>query len=120
MASPQHLSHFRDPEPPQRFQESIRNVSFSNITCRSPRPVAVVSTEASRILSVQFDNVIIEHIPDELPSLKGNVIDLAPGPQNLEMPDREIGLVIKNAAVRVSNAVKPNGTPVEIYEAKTS
>jgi len=68
------------------------------------------------IRNVQLDNVVVEIIPDEMPSLKGNVIDLAPGPKNLTMPAR-VGIAVRNAAVRTSNVVDPNGDAVEVYQA---
>jgi len=116
MVSPQHLSHFRDPEPETRFDASMRNISFSNVTCRSPRPIGIVSTMEGGIRNVQLDNVVVEIIPDEMPSLKGNVIDLAPGPKNLSIPAR-VGIAVRNAAVRTSNVVDPNGDAVEVYQA---
>lgn len=85
MVTPHHISAYRDPQPPDRFDLGIRNVVFSHLTCRSERTIAVVASEPL-IEGVRFHEVILETVAEEKPSLKGNVIDLAPGPENYAVP----------------------------------
>ena len=121
MVTPHHISGYRDPLPAPRFDAGIRNVVFSNLTCLSERPIGIVASEAAGaaaalIQNVQLKDLTIQITPEERPSLKGNVIDLAPGPQNYAIPRPGIGIVYRNAALRLENILDHNGRPVEILE----
>lgn len=84
MATPHHIDWYRDPMPDRRFSTSVRCVSFSGVTCRGERPPAFVASEPITE-NIQMRGCIIEILPEEKPSLKGNVIDLAPGPANFDL-----------------------------------
>ncbi len=115
MVTPQHIPAYREPLPEPRFETSVRNVSFTHLTCRSERPIGVVASQPL-IQNVQFKDVVVEIVPEARPSLKGNVIDLAPGPENYPIPWPGIGIAWKNAQLRVENVTDSAGQPVEMVE----
>jgi hypothetical protein len=57
-----------------------------------------------------------EIIPEIRPSLKRNVIDLAPGPENYAIPRPGVGIAYKNAHLQAANVTDPDGKPVEAVE----
>ena len=115
MVTPHHIPSYREPLPEPRFATSVKNVSFSNITCLAERPVGIVASELL-IQNVQLKDMMIELVPEIRPSLKGNVIDLAPGPENYQIPHRGVGIVYKNASLHVEHVVDGAGKAVEIIE----
>jgi hypothetical protein len=115
MVTPHHISRYREPLPAPRFDTCIRNVSFSGITCIAERPIGIVASEPL-IKNVQLKDVTIEIVPEERPSLKGNVIDLAPGPENYAIPREGVGVVHKNAHLHIERVTNPDGEPVEIID----
>lgn len=115
MVTPHHITSYREPLPEPRFDYSMRNVTFTNITCLSERPVGIVASEPLTC-NIQLKDMIIQLVPEERPSLKGNVIDLAPGPENYKIPRQGIGIVYKNAFLQVVNVVDGVGEPVELVE----
>ena len=58
----------------------------------------------------------IDLVPEDKPSLKGNVIDLAPGPENYEVVGEDVGIVHKNAQIHFVNVTDGDGNSVEIVE----
>jgi hypothetical protein len=115
MVTPHHIPSYRDPLPPPRFDASIRNVTFTGLTCLSPRPIGIVASEPL-VKNVQLKDITIDFIPDHRPSLKGHVFDLAPGPLNYELPQDRIGIAYKNAEIRIENVTDGFGNPVEVVE----
>lgn len=115
MVTPHHYSHYRDPMPEPRFEKSIRNISFTGITCISQRPIGVVASEPL-IENVRFKDCTIEFTEEQQPSLKGSVIDLAPGPVNYEISKPNIGIVYKNAELNIEQVTTSDRTPVLIEE----
>jgi len=115
MATPHHIARYREPLPASRFDTSIRNVSFTNITCISERPVGIVA-DRPLIKNVQLRDMVIQIVPEERPSLKGNVIDLAPGPENYKIPRSGVGVFYKNAQLQLRNVVNADGTPAGMVE----
>lgn len=115
MATPQHIARYRDPLPEPRFDTSIRNVTFSHLTCVSERPVGIVA-DGPLIQNVQIRDAVIQIVPEIRPSLKGNVIDLAPGPENYQIPRSGVGVFYKNAQLQLRNVVDHQGNPVEMVE----
>jgi hypothetical protein len=115
MVTPHHIPSYREPLPEPRFAYSVQNVTFSNVTCLSERPIGIVAT-GSLTRNIQLKDMIIQIVPEERPSLKGNVIDLAPGPVNYEIPHQGIGIVYKNTTLQIINVVNGTGTPVEVVE----
>jgi hypothetical protein len=116
MVTPHHIPAYREPLPDPRFSTCIKNVTFSNVTCLSERPIGIVAS-AELIQNVQFKDMILETVPEIRPSLKGNVIDLAPGPINYKIPRAGIGIVYKNVRFQVEHVSDEKGGPVEIIEA---
>jgi len=112
MVSPQHIERYREPLPDPRFDLAVRNVHFTNVSCHAERPIGVVATEPLT-RNIQFRDVIIEIVPEERPSLKGNAIDLAPGPENYEIPKAGIGMVCVNSEPVLDNVTDADGTPIE-------
>jgi hypothetical protein len=115
MVTPHHSKSYREALPEPRFEPCIKNVSFSNVTCISERPIGIVASEPL-VKNIQFKDVIIEIIPETRPSLKGNVIDLAPGPENYPIPHSGVGIAYKNARLQIENVTDAEGNPVEIIE----
>ncbi len=115
MVTPHHIPSYRDPQPEPRFEYSLQNVTFSGLTCLSPRPIAVVASEPL-VKNIQFKDISIEFVPDERPSLKGDVIDLAPGPRNYTLPHDRVGIAYKNAEIRIDNVTDGSGKPVRVVE----
>lgn len=111
MVTPHHLGAYRDPQPAERFEVGIRNVSFSHLSCRAERSLAVVATRRL-IEGVRFHEVVLDLVPEQKPSLKGPVIDLAPGPENLRVPPGARGVVCRNAGVSVDGLSDGAGTPL--------
>ncbi len=116
MATPHHHDGYRDPKPATRFDMAFRNINVSGTLCRSPRPVTVVASDARLVRNVEMKDLTIQVIPDELPSLKGNAVDLAPGPENLLVPEGRSGIFTKNAPVRVTNVVDEEGRTLDRIE----
>ena len=115
MVTPHHLEAYRDPLPEPRFDICIKNVFFSGITCISERPIGIVASEPL-IQNIQLKDMVIEVIPEIRPSLKGNVIDLAPGSENYSIPQDGIGIVYKNAQPQLENVTDQMGNPVKSLE----
>lgn len=115
MVTPHHIPSYRDPLPAPRASAGIRNVSFTHLTCRAERPIGIVASEPF-IRQVTLQDVTIDLVPEDRPSLKGNVIDLAPGPENYAIPREGIGVVYRNALLRLENVTDGSGNPVEILE----
>jgi len=115
MATPHHIPSYRDPLPAPRFDASVRNVTFSNLICLAERPVGIIASEPL-VRNVRFADIVIEIVPEVRPSLKGNVIDLAPGLENYQIPPGRIGIVYRNAQLQWENISDPSGNPVEILE----
>jgi hypothetical protein len=113
MVIPHHIPTYRDAQPAARFQQSVRNVTFSNTTCLAERSVGILASEPL-VENLQIKDMVIQILPEERPSLKGNVIDLAPGPQNAPIPRPGIGIVYRNASFRIENVVDDQGKPVEV------
>jgi hypothetical protein len=115
MVTPHHIPSYRDPLPPPRFDAGIRNVTFSDLTCLSPRPIGIVASELL-VKNVQLKDITIDFIPEPRPSLKGNVFDLAPGSQNYALPHERVAIAYKNAEIRLENVVGMDGQPVDVVE----
>ncbi|MFP4380139.1 MAG: glycoside hydrolase family 28 protein [Candidatus Sumerlaeia bacterium] len=115
MVTPHHIERYREPLPEPRFDCSMRNISFSGLTCLSKRPIGVVASEPL-VEHVEFKDITIEITPEERPSLKGNVIDLAPGPENYEITEAGVGIVHRNAQPRVDNVINEKGEAVKVLE----
>ena len=115
MATPHHIDSYREPMPEPRFDSCVRNVSFSNVSCIAERPIGIVASERL-IENVQLKDVTVEIVPESRPSLKGNVIDLAPGPENLEVPHSGVGVLHKNAELQIENVTDAAGNPADIVE----
>ena len=115
MVTPHHIPYYRDPLPAPRANAGVRNVTFSNLICRAERPIGIVASEAL-IQNVTLRDITIELVPEIRPSLKGNVIDLAPGPENYAVPRAGIGVVYRNAELRCENVCDARGQPIEILE----
>jgi hypothetical protein len=113
MVTPHHIGAYREPLPEPRFEVDVKNVSFSNITCLVERPIGIVASKPL-IKNVKLKDVTITHVPEMRPSLKGNVIDLAPGPENYKIPRSGIGIVYQNAQLQLENITDSSGNPVEI------
>lgn len=114
MATPHHIERYREPQPADRFKYSIRNVDISGIICRAERPIAVVASEADLCSNIRVSNSTVEIVPEEKPSLMGNVIDLSPGEEHFQIPSTDIGIVTRNAKVTVSNVTDADGNSVNI------
>lgn len=108
MATPHHLADYRDPLPEKRFETAIRDVRFNQITFIGERPVAVVA-EGPAVENVRISNSTVRIVPEELPSLKGHVIDLAPGPENLTVKTAGCGLVTRGAVVQLNGVTDASG-----------
>jgi hypothetical protein len=115
MVTPHHIPSYREPQPVPRFETGVKNVTFSGIVCLSERPVGIVASEPV-IKNVLLKELVIEIVPEERPSLKGNVIDLAPGPENYTIPHPGIGIVYKNTHLQVDHVVDGEGQPVVMLE----
>ncbi len=116
MATPHHIERYRDPLPDPRFDMAMRHLFFSQITCRGERPVAVVASEPM-VQNLHLRDMMIEIVPEEKPSLKGNAIDLAPGPENYFIPRPNVGLYCRNARPVVERVMDAHGEPVDaIFE----
>lgn len=118
MVTPHHIERYRDPLPEPRFDCCVQNVVFSNVTCRGERPIGVVATEPL-LRNVQFRDCIMEMVPEEKPSLKGNVIDLAPGPENYPIPEGNRDIVCENADLLLDNVTDEKGDPVGVLSANS-
>jgi hypothetical protein len=112
MVTPHHISHYREALPAPRFEHGVKNMAFSNIICRSERPIGIVASEPI-LRNVRLQDVSIEIIPEDRPSLKGNVIDLAPGPENYAIPRSGIGVAYRNVELFLENVTDSFGRPVE-------
>jgi hypothetical protein len=115
MVTPHHISTYRDPQPANRFEVGISNISFSHISCRCEHTVAVVANERL-IEGVRFHQMVIEVMPEEKPSLKGHVIDLAPGPVNIQVPLGPPTIFCRNAQVSLNAVTDSKGQVVGISE----
>ncbi|MCU0522381.1 MAG: glycosyl hydrolase family 28 protein [Anaerolineae bacterium] len=115
MVTPHHIAAYRDPLPEPRFDVGIRNVSFSHITCRAERPIGIVASKPL-IEGVRLSDVTVDIVPEVRPSLKGNVLDLAPGPENYAIPRAGIGIVHRNAHLHLQDVTDGSGNPVEALE----
>jgi hypothetical protein len=115
MVTPQHIAAYRDPLPELRFSVSVKNIAFSNITCIAERPIGIVASEPI-LRNIQLRDICIEIIQEARPSLKGNIIDVAPGPQNYEFPPGEFGMVYKNAQLYLENVTNESGAPVRMHK----
>lgn len=115
MVTPHHISSYREPQPAPRFDTSIKNVAFSNLICRAERPIGIVAS-APLIKNVQLKDITIEIVPEIRPSLKGNVIDLAPGPENYQIPHSGVGVLYKKAHLQIDQVTDPEGNGVEILD----
>lgn len=115
MVTPHHIASYREPLPEPRFDAGIKDVSFSNLICIAERPIGIVASEPL-IENVRLKDIVVEIVPEIRPSLKGNVIDLAPGPVNYEIPRDGIGVVYRNAHVAIENVTDQAGNPVEAVE----
>jgi hypothetical protein len=114
MATPHHISRYREPQPADRFDYSIRNLDISGIICRAERPIAVVASEPDLCSNIRISDSTIEIVPEEKPSLMGNVIDLSPGEEHFQIPSNDIGVVTRNATVAVNNVTDADGKPVNV------
>ncbi len=116
MAIPHHIKRYRDPLPAPEHEISVRNVVFSNVTCRGERPIGVVASEAVT-RNIRFQDCIMEIVPEEKPSLKGNVIDLAPGPENFRIPEGTRDIVCRNVDLSLDHVTDENGNEIGVREA---
>ncbi len=112
MTTPHHIDWYRDPMPEPRFEASVANVEFSGLVCTAERPVAVIAETPGLIENLRLRNSTIELVSETLPSLKGHVIDLAPGPENLVLTDEKASIATRNAEVTLDNVTRANGEPV--------
>ncbi|MGF1452746.1 MAG: glycoside hydrolase family 28 protein [Opitutales bacterium] len=113
MVTPHHLAQNRDPQPADRFEPCVRNITFSSVVCRGERPVGMVAEGPGLTENLQLVNCTVEIVPEERPSLKGNTIDLAPGPQNLEIPDARARVINRHADLRLCNVTNERGEAIE-------
>lgn len=113
MATPQHIARYRDPMPEPRFDIGVRNIFFSQLICRAERPLAVIASEPLT-RNIHFRDIQMEIVPEDRPSIKGNVIDLAPGPEHYQIPGEGIGMVFRNANPTVDQVTNEAGEPVVI------
>jgi hypothetical protein len=110
MVTPHHMARYRDPMPPPRHPVCLRKVVFSHLICRGERPVCMVADEPVTE-NIRMEEVIIEIVPEEKPSLKGNVIDLAPGPINYPIPASAPEVVIRNVDLHLQGISGSAGAP---------
>jgi hypothetical protein len=54
---------------------------------------------------------MIQLVPEERPSLKGNVIDLAPGPENYSIPAAASASPTNKRPPHIDHVIGPEGTP---------
>jgi polygalacturonase len=97
MVTPHHLdTPYRDPKPDDRFAVSVKNISFSHIICRGERPPAFIASEKGLVQNIRINEMHIDIVDEELTSLKGNVIDLAPGQENFPLPGLAKSIIAHN------------------------
>lgn len=111
MATPHHMPQYRDPQPADRFEVSVSNITFSNITCRAERPIGLIATHPI-VQDIQLRDCTMEIVPEEKAALKGNVIDLAPGPENLEIPDGCGDIICRNVEPSLVGVTDGKGAPI--------
>lgn len=114
MATPHHIERYRDPLPEPRFDTCVRNVEFAGMTCRAERPIAVVASEPL-IEDVRLRGITVEIVPEELPSLMGDVIDLSPGVEHFAIPADGAGVVTRQCTVDAIDVRDAHGAPVHIH-----
>lgn len=119
MATEQRMSHFRQAPPRRDGPDSVRNLRFSGLVCRSPRPIAVVAQKTG-VRGVVFAGCTLQVTDEPRASLKGHRIDLAPGPENLAVPEGSTGVVLCGASVLLVDVVDAAGRPVKALNASLS
>ena len=103
MATPHHIARYRDPQPADRFETSVRDVVFSDCVCRAERPVAVVAEKPGLCANIQLRDSTISRIDERIPSLMGDVVDLSPGEKHCAINDASLAVVTMNADVTLQN-----------------
>lgn len=78
-------ARYRDQVPDRAFPVAIRDVLMSNISCSGENVIAIVGEDGS-VRDVTVRGLSYERKPSANLALKGPTIDLAPGPQNAELP----------------------------------
>ena len=116
MVTPHHIDWYRDPQPEDRFDCCLKNVTFSGITCLAERPIAIIADEAGLCKNVRITDTVVDLVPEEKPSLMGNVIDLSPGEVHYKITRNDIGLVSRNAPVLVERMTNAAGKEVKIIQ----
>lgn len=116
MVTPHHIDWYRDPQPADRFDCCLKNITFSGITCLAERPIAIIADEAGLCKNVRISDAVVELVAEEKPSLMGNVIDLSPGTEHYHITSDDIGLVTRHAPVVVENMRNADGDAVNIIQ----
>lgn len=86
MATYHHNPYSTQPIPNHDFPVNIRNVSFSNLQCTVENALAIIG-EDDNIADIRLINLAVALKPSENKAVKGNRIDLSPGPQEAALPD---------------------------------
>ncbi|NRA37571.1 MAG: right-handed parallel beta-helix repeat-containing protein [Planctomycetes bacterium] len=115
MVTPHDIEWYRDDMPADRFDVSVRNIEFSGVTCLCERPVAFVAND-DLCRNVRLVDSVVHIVAEEKPSLKGNVVDLAPGPENFQITEENIGVVSQNVQVEIRNVTDADGLAVKQQE----
>ncbi len=95
-------SHIPAEQKPSKVTEgSIRNVTISGVTCMSENAIGVVAA-GGKLSEVTLRDIDIIRKPSDNIELKGHRFDLAPGRDNVEVPE-DCAVLIKNADVRLES-----------------
>ncbi len=108
------ISRYRDDVPARDHEACIRDVRIQNVSCSGENALAIAGDGGS-VRDVRLENLFFERKPSKNLCLKGPSIDLAPGPQNAELPDEDGHWLY----LRGAKHVKIVGATIAPYRGKT-